>query len=189
MCHPVRFAVAAVALLAGCALTSCRTHDDSPPWDGAPLAQALREDLYRHEGPALALVDLEILAWQVLANEATGTRVEVALVWALGRREGSRRWIVAQMFRYPESPEGWRRSVWFRELRAPLTHLRPGEHEDGTWDAWILRDRAPTSREICDFAAVDFLAGAPGWRRVAGAVRHRAWEDFVGEAPACDIKE
>ena len=50
----------------------------------------------------------------------------------------------------------------------------------------IRYDHAPTVREICDFAAVDFFNTAKpgGYRRVSGELRKRAWLRVAGE-PSC----
>src|SRR5262245_7827170 len=56
----------------------------------------------------------------------------------------------------PAEAGDWHRSLFNRELRSPLTHPRPGEDPDGTFHAYQSYDQAPTVREICDFAAVDF---------------------------------
>lgn len=50
----------------------------------------------------------------------------------------------------------------------------------------IRYDHAPTVREICDFAAVDFFNTEKpgGYRRLSGELRKGAWLRVAGE-PSC----
>jgi hypothetical protein len=151
------------------------------------MVAELTSDLRRFEGLASGFSQSELLAWQL---EARGNRdrIEIALLW--GRTDtaaASSGWILAQGFRHPDDDAIWHRSLYYRELRSPLAHRRPGEDADGTWHAFQRYDHAPTVREVCEFAAVDFFNAEQhmGYRRVSGELRKRAWLRVTGKGPAC----
>jgi hypothetical protein len=167
-------------------LAACGASDPSPPWDINLMVRELTTELREFEGLASDFDRFELLAWRVDGREEDQA-VEIALLWGrTGPADAPTGWALAQGYRRPEARDGWRRSLVHRELRSPLTHPRPGEDADGTWHAYRHYDHAPTVREICDFAAVDFFdAGKPaGYRRVSGALRNAAWLRVAGE-PSC----
>ena len=119
--------------------------------------------------------DVEVLAWRAIdtVNEratAPGSppvvfrrRAEAALVWGrFAAKDGASEWLVIEAFRLER--EVWRRSMIFTEFSAPRPQLRPGETADGTWHGFNRYARPPTSKEICEFASVSFLA-VPGFVR------------------------
>jgi hypothetical protein len=79
----------------------------------------------------------------------------------------------------------------FTYFKAPPPPLRPGETADGTWHGFNRYAKPPTSKEICEFASVSFLALGPEiredhWRiEKAGGVRLQSWRRVTGEEPAC----
>jgi hypothetical protein len=151
------------------------------------MVQELTSELRRFEGLTHDFDAVEVLAWR---RDARGNkeRVEIALLWGrMGPAEATRGWVLVQAYRHPDGDNTWHRSLFNRELRSPLTHPRPGEDADGTWHAYQSYDHAPTVREICDFAAVDFFnADRPGsYGRVSGELREAAWLRVAGEQPRC----
>jgi hypothetical protein len=167
-------------------LTACGPSDPSPPWDTDRMARDLTSDLRRFEGLATDFDRFELLAWRVDAREGDGV-VQIALLWGrTGPADAPTGWALVQGYRRPEAGETWRRSLYNRELRSPLTHPRPGEDADGTWHAYHRYGHPPTVREICDFAAVDFFKteNRGEYRRVSSEVRKGAWLRVAGE-PSC----
>ena len=180
MLDVVRVRVAVLCLLT---VASCAPADPAPPWDTDEMVRQLTSEF----------TERVILAWRIDARPgvpslpripfpdgsgfvpAKEDRVEIVLLWGrTGSANAPTGWALAQGFRHPGTDTPWQRSLFNRELRAPLTRLRPGEDADGTWHAYQRYDRPPTSREACDFAAVDFLAGDPLWHRIAGGFRTQA---------------
>jgi hypothetical protein len=140
-------------------LTSCRPVDPQVPWDRELMVRELVADLRRFEGFTSDLAVHEVLAWRVDTHE--NDRVEISLVWGRTTDDlATARWVLIQGFRRPGGDNTWHRSLFHRYLKAPLTHPRPGEERDGTWHAFQIYEHAPTTREICDFAAVDIFASA-----------------------------
>ena len=170
-------------------LTSCGPVDSAVPWQTEPLIHELVADLRRFEGLTSDFANHEVLVWRIDANE-NGYRVESSLVWGRTTNDlATARWALIQGYRHPADNHTWRRSLFNGHLKSPLTHPRPGEDRDGTWHAFHLYDHAPTSQEICDFAAVDMFAPPPGpYRRVSGGVRRRAWLRVTGEEPECGFE-
>jgi hypothetical protein len=159
-------------------LTACGASDPSPPWDTKSMVRDLTSELRRFEGLATDFDEIELLAWRVDARDQAGPVVEIALLWGrTGTADAPTGWALVQGYRHPEEGDTWRRSLYIRELRSLLTHPRPGEDACGTWHAYRRYDHAPTVREICDFAAVDFFSTDKpgGYRRVSRALRHHAW--------------
>jgi len=153
------------------------------------MVRELTSELRQFEGLGTDFDRSEVLAWRVDLRD-TRDRVEIALVWGrTGPDHAPTGWALVQGYRHPEADDIWRRSLFNRELSSPLTHLRPGETRDGTWHAYQRYDHAPTVREICDFAAVDFFNEAEhrGYRRVRGGLRKTAWLRATGEEPPCDF--
>jgi hypothetical protein len=168
------------------ALTGCGPSDPSPPWDTAPMVRDLTSELRHFERLPTDFHQFEVLAWRVDARERDRV-VEIGLIWGrTGPAHAPTAWVLVQGYRHPEAGDRWRRSLFSRELRSPLTHPRPGEDVGGTWHASERYDHAPSVREICDFAAVDFFTKEQpeGYRRVSGEVRKRAWRRVAGE-PTC----
>jgi len=168
-------------------LTACSLSDPSPPWDTNSMVRDLTSELRRFEGLATDFDQFELLAWRVDAREGDRGVVEVALLWGrTGSADAPTGWALVQGYRHPEAGDTWRRSLYNRELRSPLTHPRPGEDADGTWHAYRGYAHPPTVREICDFAAVDFFNTEKpgGYRRVSGELRKGAWLRVAGE-PSC----
>ena len=149
------------------------------------MLRELTSELRQFEGLATEFEQSEVLAWQVAAND-DGDRVEIALLWGrTGPPHAPTGWALVQGFRRPDGDQIWRRSVYYRYLKSRLTHTRPGEDLDGTWHAYQHYDHAPTVREICDFAAVDFFNQPHGFRRVSRALRQGAWFRVAGGEPRC----
>jgi len=79
----------------------------------------------------------------------------------------------------------------FSYFRAPPPPSWPGETADGTWLGFNRYANPPTSKEICEFANVSFLAVGPesreGYWRIqkAGGVRLLAWQRVTGKEPTC----
>jgi hypothetical protein len=149
----------------------------------------LTSELRRFEGLTSELDDYEVLAWRVDAGNYIKTdRLEVILLWGrTGLVGGSTGWVLVQGFRYLSADRVWRRSLFWRTLKAPLLRVRPGEDRDGTWRAFHRYDHAPTALEMCAFAEVSFLGPdtAAGYRRVAGSLQKRAWVRVTSEEPRC----
>lgn len=168
-------------------LTSCRRTDPEVPWKTEPMLHELVADLRKFEGFTSDFAHHEVLAWRVDAHD--GDRIEMSLVW--GRTTNdlmAARWALIQGFRRPSGDNTWRRSLFNRYLKSPLTHPRPGEDRYGTWHAFQMYEHAPTPEEICDFAAVDIFAAATEhglYRRVSGGVQSRAWRRVAGGEPEC----
>jgi len=197
-----------IAVLSLLALTSCVPSDPHPPWDTDEMVRQLASDLRRFEGLSAELSDCEILAWRIDTAPRPASmppipvpggsgfvppgvqRVEIVLLWGrTGPESAPTGWALVQGYRHPGSGAPWQRTLINRELAVPLTRLRRGEEADGTWHGYHRYDRPPTSRDGCEFAAVDFLVGDPAWHRTAGAFRNRAWARAFGEAPACRFPE
>ena len=179
----VRPAVAATFLL----VASCGVSDSPPPWGTHQMLAELTSDLRRFEGLTTDFDQVEVLAWR---RDARGRkdRVETALIWGrTGPADAPTGWALVQGFRHPDRDNIWHRSLYNRELKSLLTQPRPGENLQGTWHAYHRYDHAPTVREICDFAAVDFFnaEGHAGYRRVSGDVRKAAWFRVASEQPSC----
>lgn len=172
------------------------------------MVRQLTSDLRRYEGLPSELSESAVLAWRIDTGPRLSSlppipvpggsgfmppqesRVEIAMVWGrTGPESAPTGWALVQGFRHPGSGALWQRTIINRELRAPLTRLRPGEDRDGTWHGYQRYDRPPTSRDACDFAAVEFLVGDPSWHRIAGGFRNRAWTEALGKAPACSFPE
>ena len=168
-------------------MTACGLSDPAPPWDTNQMVRDLTSELRRFEGLATDFDQVEVLAWRIDARGQEHRVVEIALLWGrTGPPDAPTGWALVQGYRHPEAKDTWRRSLYNRELRSSLIRPRPGEDADGTWHAFRRYDHRPTSREICDFAAVDFFnAETPGgYRRVSGALRKGAWLRVAGE-PTC----
>jgi hypothetical protein len=165
------------------ALIACTRGEPAVPWDTAQMGHELTRELREFEGLQTDLRQAEVLAWRVYERE-DGAHVQVALIWA---RLDDRTWALLQGFRRPDEDSGWHRSVTDAPP-APSAQLRPGEDQTGTWHAFQRYPQPPSSRQICDFARVDFLRDPPeGYRAVAGAVRHDNWLRVVGQEPRCDV--
>jgi hypothetical protein len=167
------------------------------------MARELTAELRRFEGVTSEARDVEVLAWRAIdeVNEratapgwppvAIRRRAEAALVWGrFAAKDGASEWLVIEAFR--RDREVWTRSLIFTYLKAPRRQSRPGETADGTWHAFNRYAKPPTSKEICEFASVSFLAARPesredDWRieKRAGGVRLRSWRRVTGEELAC----
>jgi hypothetical protein len=182
---------------------ACTAADPSPPWEHNDMVREVSADLLRFEGIGLDVSTVEVLAWrtiersQVLASPprlpavVIRRRSDAALLWARGElRTGAAGWLLAEVFR-PDG-EQWSRALMFREYQKPPPSLRPGETADGTWHGVAEYTHPPTSREICEFASVSFLATGPELRsgaynvKTTGALRRRAWRRIARDEPACD---
>lgn len=173
----------AVALGALLAAACAHNRPDDPPWDAAEMAHALATELRQFEAVAGNEAQLELLAWRLYQRE-DGARVQVALVWA---RLDARSWALVQGFRHPDEENAWHRSVTDAPS-SPSAQLRPGEDARGTWHAFQRYPQPPTSRQICEFAVVDFLRDPPeGYRVVGGAIRRPEWLRIVGQQPRCGV--
>jgi hypothetical protein len=151
------------------------------------MVHDLTSDLRRFEHLTTDFDHVEVLAWRLDAR-GNSDRVASALLWArTGPANATTGWALVQGYGRPDDTNTWHRTLFNRELRSPLTHPRPGETPDGTWHGYQRYDHAPTSTEICEFAAVDFLGGDPqgSFRRVSGEVRKAAWFRVAGEQPRC----
>ena len=149
----------------------------------------VESDLRRFEKVSSRLISSELLAWTVETRGHSG-RVEIALLCAKTEpSKGLPGWILAQVIRHPGEDIGWTRTLWYRELKMPLSNPRPGEDLDGTWHGFAHYSHAPTGREICEFAAVDFLSqeAHADWRVDLEGVQRRAWLRVVGEEPTCNF--
>lgn len=184
-----------VVAAAGIFLLACNSSPPAVPWDTARMTRELTADLRRFEGFTSEFELVEVLAWRVdsrVDSREDNARVEVALVWGrLPEKDGQARWTLIQGFRHPAGANTWYRSLVIRELKAPLMQPRPGEESDGTWHGFQRYRHAPTTAEICEFAAVDFFARGDdrgGYRRVAGDIRKQAWLRVAGEEPRCGFE-
>ena len=191
--------VALAALL--CA--ACRAENARVPWDTTEMVRQLTAELRRFEGLTSEARDVEVLAWRAIqrVNEratapglppvAIRRRSESALLWGrFEAKDGASEWLLIDAFRGDR--DVWRRSLIFTEFKAPPPPLRPGETADGTWHGFNRYPKPPTSKEICEFASVSFLAVGPeihadAWRieKRAGGVHVRSWRHVTGEEPAC----
>lgn len=168
-------------------VTACTRSDPQPPWDSSQMLAELTSELRGSTIAASEFSQPELLAWRVDAR-GNRDRVEIALLWGrLSRAGAPTGWALMQAFRHPDEDAIWHRSVRYRELMVPLPHPRPGEDSDGTWNAFQRYDHAPTTGEICDFAAVDFFneEDRGGYHRVSGVLRARAWLRATSEQPRC----
>jgi hypothetical protein len=175
--------IAAILVL----VASCGSSDPPPPWDTHQMVRELTSELRQFEGLTSDFDQTEVLAWRLDAR-GNKDRVEIALLWGrTGPADTTTGWALVQGYRRPDGDNAWHRSLYYRELRSSLTHSRPGEDLDGTWHAYQRYDHAPTVREICDFAAVDFFNADrhAGYRRVSGELRTAAWFRVAGEQPRC----
>ena len=177
--------------------------DPDAPWDRDDMIGEASAELRRFERIVLDGSTAEVLAWrtietsQILAAPpglpavVLRRRSDGALLWARGElRTGAAGWLLVEVFRHKR--EQWRRSLINREYSAPPASLRPGETADGTWHGVAEYAHPPTSREICDFAKVSFLAPNPAlhdttWHvKSGGGLRRQAWRWVAGDEPACD---
>ncbi|RPH53352.1 MAG: hypothetical protein EHM89_20215 [Acidobacteria bacterium] len=198
----------AIALLWLLALTSCAPADPAPPWDSDEMARQLTSELRLSEGLRSEFTAYVLLAWRIDTRPGLPSlpriplpdgsgfvptkedRVEIALLWGrTGPESAPTGWALVQGYRHPGTETRWRRTIINRELRTPLTRLRPGEDADGTWHGYQRYDRPPSSRDACDFAAVDFFVGDPSWQRISGGFCRPGWIRAVGEGPACRFPE
>ena len=182
---------------------ACRVADPNPPWERDGMIRETSAELRRFERIGLDGSTVEVLAWrtiersQIVASPpglpavVIRRRSDAALLWARGElRTGAAGWLLAEVFRH--NGERWSRAMIFREYRAPPTSLRPGETADGTWHGVAEYTHPPTSREICAFARVSFLAASPELHdgaysvESAGGLRQRAWRRIARDEPACD---
>ena len=170
-------------------LTSCHRPDSPVPWKKERMVRELVADLRRFEGFTSDFAHHEVLAWRVVAQN--GYRVEISLVWGRTTNDlATARWALIQGFRHPGGDNTWHRSLFNRYLKTPLSHARPGEDGNGTWHAFQMYQHAPTTREICDFAAVDIFATPErGYRRVSEGVQRQAWRRAAGREPECGFAE
>ncbi len=194
-------------LLIVLALSACAAGDPPVPWDTGEMTRELMIDLRRFEHITSDPREVEVLAWgttvQVkghatppgLPPVARTGRLDAALLW--GRFEtkaGTSEWLVIQASR---GDEGWVRQFINTEYMSPPRRLRPGERPDGTWPGFNRYTKPPTSKEVCDFASVSYLAVSPpiatpknprgDWsvEKRAGAVRAHTWRRVTGDEPAC----
>jgi hypothetical protein len=169
--------------------TSCTPSDPQPPWDINQMLAEVASELRDSEVVASEFSRPEVLAWRVDARD-NRDRIEIALIWGRVRKAGAPMgWALVQVFRRPTDDGIWQRSLRYRELTTPLTHPRPGENPDGTWNAFQRYDHVPTAGEICDFAAVDFFneQDREGYRRAAAKLRTCAWLRAANERPQCGL--
>jgi hypothetical protein len=160
------------------------------------MARQITEDLQRFEGLVGEFERVELLAWRHEERPAPPVPmrrdfVDIALIW--GRTAAlPRRWALVQAFNDSRGGDlQWQRSLIWRELRRPLTHLRPGETADGTWHAHARYDHPPSSREICEFASVSFLddSGRGGFETMSGGFSLSTWLSVAGDEPACHVRD
>jgi hypothetical protein len=170
-------------------IASCRHPDPQVPWDTEQMARQLTAGLRHVEGQTQDSTQFEVLAWTIAARRETRDRVEIALLWRrTGPAGAPTGWTLEQAFRNPDADTRWQPSVIYRELKSPLIRVRPGEDADGTWHAIQGYAHPPTSREVCEFAEVDFAREPPTpWIRLSGGVRTQTWLRVVGELPGCDL--
>lgn len=167
-------------------LVSCGS-SDAVPWDTAQMVRELSSELRRSEGLASDLSAVEVLAWRVLERESGGPVEIVLLLGRIGAADSGQEWALVQGYRQPEQDGAWHSSAFSRDVAEPLKHLRPGETADGTWHAFQRFASRPTARDVCDFAAVDYLVTPPPNRRTSGAFRREAWQRAIGGEPVCDL--
>ena len=177
-----------VTVAAASLVAACRATDGPIPWDTSQMIRELTDNLRQFE--RLNFTGTEVLGWRIDARD-NRFRVEIALLW--GRTQaGSAQpaWGLVEGFRHPDDENRWQRSLFYRELKAPLTRLRPGESSDGTWHAFQRYDHAPTAQEICEFAGVEFLGASSDvrTRRLVQRLRQDAWMKVTGGKPPCDFE-
>jgi hypothetical protein len=188
-----------------CVILTTACVRDPRCWDTAQMARELTTELRRFAGLSADLEEHHVLAWRVDTEapltpssrplpEDRRRKIQVGLLW--GRTRGdpaSARWVLVHGFRDADGTTPWQREIINRELKAPLLHPRPGEDRYGNWRGFHMFERPPTSREICDFADVQFFDSrfkAAGYiRRVAGAVRKHTWARVAGEDPVCGFAD
>jgi hypothetical protein len=189
-------------LLVALLYAASRAGDARVPWDTTEMVRVLTAELRRFEGVTSKQRDVEVLAWRAIRRVhecaappglppvTTGGRSDAALIWGrFEAKDGVQEWLLIDAFR--DDRDVWRRSMIFTYFRAPPPPLRPGETAEGTWHGFKRYTKPPTSKEICEFASVSFLAVGPEsredyWRvEKAGGVRVQSWRRVTGEEPAC----
>jgi len=181
---------------------ACSTRDTRVPWDTTEMVREVTAELRRFERVTSEARDVEVLAWRAIKRVhefsappglppvTTGGRSDAALIWGrFEAKDGVQEWLLIDAFR--NDRDVWRRSMIFTYFRVPPPPLRPGETADGTWHGFNRYAKPPTSKEICAFATVSFLAAGPEsredyWRiEKTGGVRLQSWRRVTGEEPAC----
>jgi hypothetical protein len=202
----VRLSICFIMTIAG-TLAGCSRPEPPVPWDAPEVSQDLSDDL-RREGVA-QLLGTAVLGWRIDEGEPVGAplpqpsrhpvdvrvpdpprpRVEIVLLWARIDDHRGAAWAIVQGFRDPVSEAPWQRSLMYRSLIKPLERMRPGEDHNGTWHAFQRYSDPPTTRDLCEFADVDFLRmPVSPWRTVAGALRDEVWREVAGGPPACQFE-
>lgn len=151
---------------------ACAVTDRDMPWERDDMIDEASAELRRFERIGLDGSTAEVLAWRTIERTRTlatppglpavilRRRSHGALLWGRGElKTGAAGWLLVDVFRH--DGEQWRRALINREFSAPPTSLRPGETADGTWHGVAEYAHPPTSREICEFAKVSFLATTP----------------------------
>jgi hypothetical protein len=150
---------------------ACSAGDTRVPWDTTEMVLEVTAELRRFERVTSEARDVEVLAWRAIetVNEratppglppvAIRRRSEGALLWGRFEATGPPEWLLIDAFR--DDRDVWRRSMIFTYFKAPPPRLRPGQTADRTWHGFNRYAKSPTSRKICEFASVSFLAVGP----------------------------
>ena len=189
-------AVALVVL----SVPSCGLRDAPVPWDSSEIVRDVTNDLRNNKLLVSDLEGTEILAWHIARSTADYrdpiplkrvSRLAVVLLWGRARvASDSAGWLLVEAYRW-RPDERWQRPIVNIELSGPLRHpVRPGELPDGTLTGVQLYNHPPTSLDVCEFAAVQYLdvrRRRDWWQMEQSVVRKDAWIRVVGSEPACDM--
>lgn len=193
---------AMVALSICAALSACAPGDSRVPWDTSQMAREIARDLRQFERFEAEFRQVEVLGWRTVESQQRRPapldpirrRDYHALVWVRAESAaGAAVWVLVEAAQGEDDP--WRRVIINRELprelRAPLTHPRPGEDPDGTWHGFARYPTPPTSADVCDFARGAFLKPfqPPDSHVVVGELRRKTWWRVTGAEPVCGMNE
>jgi hypothetical protein len=187
---------------------SCRAADPPIPWNKAGIVRDVTADLRTFEHLNVDFAQVEVLAWRQQQSEFSPNRFpfprsapvgapvtkihgDGVLLWARQGMSDESGWALIQAYRAPyRDDQSWHRAIINRDLSNPsTTPLWPGETPDRTWPGIQRLDHPPTSREICEFADVDFLRARviTDWQTVAAAMQTATWIRVAGAKPECEI--
>jgi hypothetical protein len=189
---------AAIVVWVCSALSACASGDRELPWDTSQMTREIAQDLQRFERFEAEFRQVEVLAMRMVESQRQqpppltpiSRRDYHAVVWArVESQPGVAAWILVEASRGEDDP--WRRVIINRDLRAPLTHPRPGKGPDGTWHGFARYATPPSTEDVCAFARVSFLGttGRSDTHFVIGQLRRQAWRRATGADPVCRMED